>query len=65
MSKAKAMKTTTLRRRMSGLRNAMVRRLEDRGFKKADLGLFDEFDLSMLLDGYSPDEVSGLRKPYF
>jgi hypothetical protein len=43
----------------------MVQKLEDRGFKEADLSLFDDFDLSMLLDGYSPDEVTTLRKLYF
>lgn len=56
---------TLVGHKVAKVRQLMVQKLEDRGFKEADLSLFDDFDLSMLLDGYSPDEVTTLRKLYF
>jgi hypothetical protein len=35
------------------------------GYTKEDFKSLDEFDLSMLLDGYTKDEILELRRMYF
>jgi hypothetical protein len=35
------------------------------GFDPLSVDLMDDFDLSMLIDGYSPDEIIELRKLYY
>ena len=44
----------------------VLRRLVlQKGYSREEINGLDEFDLSMLIDGYSPEEVISLRKIYF